>query len=129
MSTDPPAWWTVDLAGHMERVLTDAWPAETGGLVIQAPGRGPSLWTPGGVAAPRWFAADPDEVVQFALTARREGIRVLATFHSHPDGRRWLSERDRPMLWWAEWHVLGVPGEGAWRFLHWRRGFRRESNR
>ena len=82
----------------MKKMIDVAWrsyPAEAVGLLAGNRGTVRSVYALCNLASGLAFFADPYDQYLAARKMRRAGERLIATFHSHPEGAARLSDADR----------------------------------
>lgn len=114
-----PSWWTGSLAADAQAAAAQALPNEVCGLVYRIDAKGAILHCFGGSAAPDSCVANPQEVVDFAYELQEYDRKVVATFHTHPNGSSRLSARDAVLADWASLHLVLYLAREGWRTVCW----------
>ncbi len=115
LSSDPPPWWSTGLQSECLSAASSGFPLEVCGFfVLEACSGRASFWPLRARASTHSFRVDPQEVVRFAYEIMDRQWTVLGSFHSHPDGTPTFSKRDRLLMDWGAWHVLGCRLNGVW---------------
>jgi [CysO sulfur-carrier protein]-S-L-cysteine hydrolase len=106
----------------MDKMIALAWhayPAEVVGLVGSTRhGRVKSIYGLRNLAPHRAFFADPCDQYLAIRKIRRAGDRLIATFHSHPEGPAKLSEEDRKYVFEVAPMAIVIALDGRARAAH-----------
>ncbi len=118
LSSDKPAWWNDQLRDECILLAKRALPNEAFGLVCRlSPGNDPEIVTFPGFSTETQFDAEAQSVIRFAYRLLATNGTVLASFHSHPNGRTSLSRRDCSLFDWARVHILLSRTNDGWTLM------------
>jgi len=112
-----PHWWSLRLEQEIIDQATSGLPNEVIGFICQRNESSTAsiVWLNCGLYSPTSFSVHPQLVIDFVLNESvLANYQVLATIHSHPNGRKGLSEADMMLFDWAPYAYIAVKLKDGW---------------